>query len=114
MNSNCDPGQPCVKMTWVTRPDVDELDIDPINRGNEFRQGIQLLLGLTPIILASPVANQFLDTLELDALGDIADSLLIRPTRVRDPLAKIVELRLRDMNFKRANAFIRLLVLGTD
>lgn len=42
----------------MTRPDVDELDIDPVNRGNEFRQGIQFLLGLTPIILASPVANQ--------------------------------------------------------
>ncbi len=51
----------------MTRPDVDELDIDPINRGNEFRQGHSTPARPYAIILASPVANQFLDTLELDA-----------------------------------------------
>jgi hypothetical protein len=76
----------------MARPNVNELDIHAIDGRDEFRQCVQFLLRLAPVIVGSPVPNQVLNSFKLNALRDICDSLLVGPTRVGDAATQVVEL----------------------
>jgi hypothetical protein len=67
------------KRILVTRTDVDEVNVHPIDVGHELRQGIQLRFGLTPVVAAAPVPNQPLELGQLRTLRLIGDSLLVGP-----------------------------------
>ena len=44
----------------VARLDVDEVDVEPVDLGLELREGVQLCLGLPPVVLGRPVACELL------------------------------------------------------
>src|SRR5438045_5507155 len=76
------------------RTDVDEMNVEPVNLGDEMREGLESRLALAPIVLRRPVARERLSRRELDALRLIRDSLLLRPAGGGDALTQILELRL--------------------
>jgi hypothetical protein len=53
----------------VTRADVRELNIEPIDLGYELRQGIQPHLRFPPVVVRPPILYERLDYRELHALG---------------------------------------------
>ena len=73
----------------MTRTDVSELDVEPVDLGDELRQGIQLRLGLAPVVIRSPIADERLDLVQLHALGLIGDSLPVGPTGGRDAATEV-------------------------
>jgi hypothetical protein len=44
---------------FVFRADVDKMNVQPINFGDELRQVVQLRLARAPIILRPPIAGEF-------------------------------------------------------
>ncbi len=75
-----------------------ELNIEPVDLGDELGQGIQLRLGLAPIVVRRPVPDERLQPGELDALLLVLDGLAIRPTGRSKALAQIVQLCLRNVD----------------
>ncbi|MNN03438.1 hypothetical protein D3C81_1161260 [compost metagenome] len=90
----------------VARADVDEMNIHPVDGRDELGQRIQLFLGLAPVILGSPIFDEFLHPRGLDALGFVAHGFLVRPARGGNPLAQIVELALGHMHLERTNTLV--------
>ena len=81
----------------VLRAHVDEVDVHAVDLRHELREGIQLGLGLPPVVLGRPVAGELLDRRELHALRPILDELLGGQARRSSALAKVVERCLRDV-----------------
>ena len=81
-------------------PDVDEVDLHPVDLGRELRQRVQSCLALAPVVLGRPVAGELPQRRQLHALRPILDELLGGPACRRDAPAEIDELLLRDLNFE--------------
>ena len=47
---------------------VDEVDVEAVDLGDEMRQRLQMRLALAPIVLRSPVLDEFLHRAELHTL----------------------------------------------
>ena len=69
--------------------DVDEVDVHAVDLGRELRQRVQLRLGLTPVVVARPVASQRLQRRQLHALRPVVDELLAGPASRRDAPTQI-------------------------
>ena len=65
----------------VLRANVNEMDVQAVDLGDEVRQGLQLLLALAPVVLVRPVARECLHRRELRALRLIVDGLLLGAAR---------------------------------
>src|SRR5262249_37269939 len=61
------------KRILMTGTDVYEVNVDPVNRSHELRQGVELRLNLPPVVVRLPVARQFLHCRQLRALRQISD-----------------------------------------
>ena len=85
------------------RADVGELDVDAVDRGDELRQRVQLRLGLAPVVVRAPGADEVLQLRELDALRLIRDGLPVRPPGRGDAATKIDERRVRHVDAERAD-----------
>ncbi len=88
-----EPGQPCETISGsafcCARADVDEVDVEAVDRGDELGERVQLRLAPAPVLVRRPVAGELLDRRELDALGLVIDRLPFgRPPR-RDPAPKV-------------------------
>ena len=70
-------------------PDVDEVDLDPVDLGRELRQRVQSCLARAPVVLGRPVAGELPQRRQLHALRPILDELPGGPARGRDPAAKL-------------------------
>ena len=70
---------------------MSELDVEAIDLGDELRQGIQLRLGLAPVVIRSPIADERLDPGQLHALGLIGDGLPVGPTGGGDAATEVDE-----------------------
>ena len=44
----------------MTGADVNEVNVEPVDRRDELRQGIELRLQLPPVVVRAPVANELL------------------------------------------------------
>ena len=75
----------------VLRTNVNEMNVQPIDLGDELRQGVQSRLALAPVVVCRPVARELLDRRQLHALRLIADGFLVRPSRGLDPAAQVGE-----------------------
>src|SRR2546426_5453627 len=64
---------------FVLRTNVNKMNVQPIDLGDELRNGIQLRLDLAPVVVCRPIAREFLDRLELHALRCIRDRFPFRP-----------------------------------
>ena len=75
----------------VPRPDVDEVDVQPVDLGDELRERVQVRLDRPPVVVRHPVARELLDHGERYALRLIRHGLLLRPLRGGDASTKIVQ-----------------------
>src|SRR6266850_7294659 len=82
----------------MVRPNVDEMNVQTIDLGDELRHGIEFRLDLAPVVLSRPIPRERLNRRELHALRCIRDSFSFRPlSRVYAP-AQFRDLRLRNVN----------------
>jgi hypothetical protein len=72
----------------VLRADVDEVDVQPVDLGDEVRQGSQFRLAPAPVVFGRPVAGEFLHDRQLRALRMILDEFLVGPAGGRDACAQ--------------------------
>ena len=73
----------------MPRADVNEVDIDAVDRCHELRQRVELGLRLSPVVAGAPILDERLELRELYALRLVIDRLLVGPARCGDTLAKI-------------------------
>ena len=60
---------------------VDEVDVDPVDLGDELRQRVQPLGDAAEVVLVRPVVGERLQRRQLDPLRAVVDQLLARPAR---------------------------------
>src|SRR3989449_8087444 len=85
------------------RTDVNEMDVQPIDLGDELRIAIELRLDLAPIVFRRPIAGELLHRRERHALREIGDGLFFGPPRRFDPLAEIREVLVRGVKLEGAD-----------
>ena len=111
--SMIEPGQPCVTMSGrrvlMLRADVNEVDVEPVDLGDELRQGVQFRLALAPVVVRRPNTRECLNRRELHALRLISDGLPLGPARGLDARAQLLELRLGDLDRERPDRGVRRL-----
>ena len=78
---------------------MDEVNVDAIDRRDELRKAIQLLLHPSPVVACAPIANQRLQLRQLRALLLIGDGFLVGPARGPNAPAKVIELGRRNIPF---------------
>ena len=94
------------KRILLARPDVDEMNVEPVDVRHELREGIQLRFCLAPIVICRPVVRELPHRRELHALGLICDRLAVRPPGRRDPSAEIEERLFRNVDAERADCIV--------
>ena len=67
----------------VRRPDVDEVDVEAVDLGQELREGVQPRLEPAEVVVVAPVAGELLHRRQLHALRRVGDGLLLGPARGR-------------------------------
>ena len=88
----------------VLGANVDEMDVKPVDLGDEVRQSVQFRLTRAPVVVCPPVARELLHHREPHALRVVGDRLAFGPPgRVYAP-AQLGELRLRKTDLKRADS----------
>src|SRR5262249_48272108 len=80
-----------------------EVDAEPVDRGRELRERVQLLLTRAPVVFGRPVAREVLYRRELHTLRPVGDELPRRPARRRDTAPQVVDLLLWNLDVERAN-----------
>jgi hypothetical protein len=88
---------------FVLRSDMDEVDVQPVDRSDELRPCIQPRLARPPVVVRHPMARELLDHGQRDALRLIRDRLPLGPIRGRDAPTKIVQRFIRDVDVEGAD-----------
>ena len=88
----------------VLRTHVDEVDVEPVDLGDELGQGVELRLALAPVVVRRPVAREFLERRERHTLRRVRDGLLLRPSRGLNAPPHIGLFRFRNFHSKRSNS----------
>ena len=88
----------------MLRADMNEMNVQPVDLGDEVRQGVQLRLDLAPVVLRRPIAGELLHRRERHALRCIRDGFLFGPPRRVDAPAQVGELRLGGLDRERPDA----------
>ena len=84
-------------MKWMSTPSI---------VGHELRQGVELRLGLAPVVFGPPVAHELLQLGELYALRPVTDRLPVGPPRRGDAPAQIDELLFRNVDAEGADRVV--------
>src|SRR5215470_9479984 len=88
----------------VLRANVNEVNIEPIDLGDELRESVQPRLALAPVVFGRPVARELLNRRELHALRRIRDRFPVRPPGRIDAPAQFGQFRFRNgIHLKRTN-----------
>ena len=87
----------------VLRLNVDEVNVQPVDLGDEIRQGIEARLDLAPVVLRRPIARERLHGRELHALRCVGDRFAFGPDGRLDAPAQLPELGFRNIDAKRTN-----------
>ena len=58
---------------FMSRPDVNEMDIQPVDLGDELGMRVQLRLAPPPVVIGRPIPRERLNEGELHALRRIRD-----------------------------------------
>ncbi len=88
----------------VLGPDVDEVDVEPVDLGDELRQRVEPRLARPPVVVGPPVARELLHQCERHALRIVGDRLALRPPGRVDAPAKIAELLVGEGHLEGANS----------
>jgi len=87
----------------VPGPDVDEVDVHPVDLGRELRQRVQFRLAPAPVVVGRPVAGQLLQHRLLHALRSIIDQLPGGPGRRSDAAAEVGDRFVGHLHLERAD-----------
>ena len=87
----------------VLRTDVDEVNVQPVDLGDELRHSVQLRLDLAPVVVRRPIARECLNRGELNALRVIRDRFPLGPPCRLDAPAQFGEIRFRKIHVKRTD-----------
>ena len=87
----------------MLRADVNEVDVDAVDLGDELRQGVQLRFDLAPVVFRPPIAHELLELCELHALRLIGNRFLVGPPRRVDAPAQIGERVVWNVDPERAD-----------
>ena len=87
----------------VLGANVDEMDVQPVDLGDEVRDGVQPRFARAPVVLGRPVASQVLHERERHALRVVLDGLLLGEARRGDARAQVLEVRLGNLDLERPN-----------
>ncbi len=98
----------------VLRTHVNEMNVQPVDLGDELRQGVQPRFARAPVILGCPVARERLNRRELHALRCIVDGFPLGPLRRVDAVMQIGELGFRNVHTERTNLGRLTARLGCD
>jgi hypothetical protein len=82
----------------MRRADVRELDVQPVDLGDELRQLVERRLDLAPVVVCAPILDERLELGQLDTLGPVADGLLVRPPCRRHAPAEVEEIPFRNVD----------------
>ena len=88
---------------FVFRADVDEVNVQSIDLGQELRQGVQFRLDLAPVIFCRPVARQRLRRRELYSLSRVCNRLSFRELCRVDAPAQFGQFGFRNIHMEGAN-----------
>ncbi len=64
---------------FLLRANVNEMNVEPVDLGDEVRHGVDLRLALAPIVLVRPILRELLHRRELHALGCVGHLFAFRP-----------------------------------
>src|SRR5437763_6957246 len=87
----------------MSRPDVNEVDIQPVDLGDELGMRVQLRLAPPPVVIGRPIPRERLNEGELHALRRIGDGFLLRESRRRNAPAQFDQIRFWSLEAKWAN-----------
>ena len=87
----------------MPRTNVNEMNGNSVDLRHEHGKRVQSRFHLAPVVVGTPVADDFLEFGELIALRAIRDGLLVRPPRVGDAPAEIDKRSFGNVNLERAN-----------
>src|SRR5580704_5056262 len=91
----------------MLRTDVNEMNVQSINLGDEIRQSVDFCFDLAPVVLCRPIASERLSRRELHALGRIRDRFPFGPLCVVDAPAQFGEFRFWKIHLvKRTNCAV--------
>src|SRR5829696_7409847 len=88
----------------MTGTNMNKVNVEPVDRGDKLRQGIQLRLGLPPVVVRPPIADKVLHLCQLRPLRAITDCFLVRPASGSDPLTEVNEHIFRNVNVERTDS----------
>jgi hypothetical protein len=87
----------------VLGTNVDEVNAEPVDLGDELGERVQRRLAPTPVVLGRPIASEFLNHRERHALRLIVDRLLLGPLRGRDASTEVVQGLVWNVDLERTN-----------
>jgi hypothetical protein len=82
---------------------VNEVNVQPIDLGDELRKGVQSGLYLAPVVFGRPISRERLRRRQLHALRCIRDRFPFGPLGRLDAPAQVRELRFRNVHLERTN-----------
>ena len=85
---------------FMLRTNVDEVDVQPVDLGDEVREGIQPSLDLAPVIFCRPIVGELLHRRELHSLRVVSDRLAIGPSGRQYPPAEVGQILVRRAKFE--------------
>src|SRR6266404_7398670 len=95
---------------FMLRTNVNKVNVEAIDLGNEVRHGLQFRLALAPVVVGSPIAGEFLHRCELHSLRCVRDLFSIRPLGRVDAPPQISEFGIWKVELKRTyGSFVCLL-----
>src|SRR6202047_545440 len=89
----------------MLRTNVDEMNVQPVDLGDELRQRVQFRLALAPIVFG-PMAREFLSRRKLHALRCIRDRFPLRPLCCVYAPAQISKFRFGKIHTKWSNSIL--------
>ncbi len=87
----------------VRRANVLEVDVDPVDLGDELIEPVEQRLAGPPVVLLRPVGRDVPHVLEGDSLRPVVDDLRVAPPGVAQAGVQVVEVAVRDRHRERAD-----------
>ena len=88
----------------MRRAHVHEMDVEPVDFGDELREAIEQRFAASPIVRLGPIAADLLDPFARRALAPVADQLGLRPARPAQPRLQVVEHVVANSDTERGDA----------
>src|SRR6266446_1273492 len=98
---------------FMLRTNVNEMNVETVDLGDEVRYGLQFRLALAPVVVGSPIACEFLHRCELHSLRCVRDLFSIRPPGRVDAPPQISKFGIWKVELKRTNGGFVGLWLGS-